>query len=421
MGKILRAFLISLLICWPSLVKADPVNIVGFETGQLGECSSQDGPGPNTVNGGNPRSGDYALELWSGGGQNSYCTLQGFRNGYHQELDLNQGFIRFGFFAPFLPAAQEEILVVKGDEKKFSLRAENTGNLYIYDADGIEVNHFNVLTENQWYLIEVAFDNNTSEYLLKVDGVTLGNSVISLRSGQNAKSVILGESEIINGVEVNYLFDDVQINDSQFPGNGKIKIVKPIGSGFYSDWPGGSFSDVSEIPPDDTSSEISFSTSGADGAQTFDNQSAASAGITGVINAVKQWAECRSDVGAGQPTMWMRMRMSGTDVDSEIAAANVDIAYRDFFAMHLTNPTSGSWTLADLTNTEFGIYESGASANGTTDYCTAMSLMVDFTEPTPTPTPTPTATPTRTPTPTPTNTPTPGGVPRRMMLLGVGR
>lgn len=376
--------IVTLLLLWGGTVHAAVVQICGFETGDATEAVVTSGTfdaGYTVVK----RTGTYALR------SNPTTTAVGymdFRQGGGPDLGAS-AYARFYFRYATKAASGDEPIASftnTGNVLKFELRLNSSGNLVAYDGGAAAVTDGTgaaaTLNAGTWYRIEININEvgagDTDTFTVKVDGVDDITGTDDL-AASNVRSIRLGKTTNRNGNSVDYFYDDLSIDNTTFPGEGQVSIMRPDGDGNVTTWTlcggcaGADWENVDEVPPDgDTTYLVSTLVNTETSNVTL--QSAASAGITGTIAAVKGVVVVKND-GAGNGTFLIRLRSGGTNLDVGGIGATATYAGATGH-LRTTDPSDSlAWTLADLNGLEVGARE-GETTDRTR--VTAMYVMVDY-------------------------------------------
>lgn len=304
----------------------------------------------------------------------SSFSIIGFdSNGIAVGFNLSPVYLRFYIYIVTLPAANsEEILSILSivNAQKMTCRVTSAGNLQVYQSDGttqMGSDGTMVLSLNTWYRIEVKCGKETGgggngEYEVKIDGnVELtGTGVIRF---DNVKSIYLGKRSNRNSQALDYYFDDISVDNSEYPGAGEIYIFKPIGDGAYTAWTigaggGADWTNVDEAPYDSNTTYL-LSTKSVGDASTVTIQSCDTVGVYGAITTIMgYWMIVRN--AATTPSVKLRFRSNATDYDS--AAFTPSALYALYAIIQNTDPaTSAAWTHAGIDALEIGVVENSTS------------------------------------------------------------
>jgi hypothetical protein len=292
-------------------------------------------------------------------------------------------YTRFYFrYATKAASSDEPIAAVMNASSvlKFELRLNSAGNLVAYDATPTVISTgASVLSSGTWYRIEVRVTEvgaGTDTWEVKINGTSELTGTNDL-GASNVLATRFGKTTNRNGNTVDYVYDDIAMSDSAYPGPGQVSIMRPDGDGVATTWTigagaGSDWENVEEVPHDsDTTYLLSTLVSGD--ASTVTLESAAAAGISGTISAVKGLTMVKRDA-ASDGTYQVRLRAGGTNSDSSNATATS--AYTAGQRLLTTDPSdSNPWTTADLDGLEVGIEQ-----NETSDRTrvSAMYVMVDY-------------------------------------------
>lgn len=403
----------------PNKTFGDAVQIYGFETCDSGECSAFTSVGSFFADATGAISGVCGLRLDTTGKNVQNCEIQGLdATGYPIDFNLNLSYLRANvFYGQFPNSVTEELFTFldTSDVVKFYLFIDPSGFIEIRDGSlSIQGTSSTALTILTIERIEVVIPNSSDQVLVYLNGVLVLTSS-NFATGDALGSIKIGRTIGSANNDISYNVDDIQINDSQLPGPGKILKMGPNEAGYISDWTGGTgttFAEIVEIPTDNTTTTLA-DLSGAGAASYFELEDTGAVGISGTIAAIKAWGRAIEGIGTpGQFFFSVGVRSSGVnDINNYATPGSLD--FNNSYRVWANDFNSAApWDLATLDALQIGV-QNGSIISQIID--TTNDVFVDFDDsatPTPTPTPTPTATPTPSPTPTPI---------RLLQALGAGR
>lgn len=289
------------------------------------------------------------------------------------------GKFHFRFPSGGLPASGSEPIVqclTTGSNLKLEIRIDSSGNLSAYNsALTLLGTGATTLAPDTWYRIEIKCETGTSNaYELKIDGVTELSSSSANLHATNHGTFRIGKGTDRNGQSVSYYIDDVVVRDDAFHGDSEIKVLTPTGNASTMQW-SGSYTAVDEIPR----SLADWVTSTApDDVALFAFADAASAGISGTINAVAVNTISVED-SAGTSSAFVRMKSGATNADTTPVELTSPGTAGQLVLLRETDPnTSAAWTTSGVDAVEGGMVENTTSAIRVRCYWVA--LMVDYTE-----------------------------------------
>lgn len=374
-GVVVFLLLGFFFLVFPKSAFAAVVNFNGFETGTTLE-SSFSGAG-SSVQSTIKRTGNYAYRT------NPTTTAIGFvnlgvPNTSGQSSGINMSgimYARFYFYVATLPSANDEEIFCAASTPTVCLRVTSTGVLKLYNNEdttpALLATGITTLSTATWYRIEVSLDSSSSAaYEVLVNGVSDISGTGANFSDTNWFSAFFGKHTNINSNTVDFYYDDIAVSDSGYLGAGRVSLMSPDSEGFYTDWTG-SYTDVKEVPHDSDTTYITSSTSAQ--AKTVGLQSAASAGATGTINAIKSVVIARDE--GGTSGLKLRLRSGSTD-NNTTPGVNLTTSYALLSKVFATDPADGlAWTTADLDGVEAGVLNNVSVATRVT----AIYVMVDST------------------------------------------
>jgi hypothetical protein len=247
-----------------------------------------------------------------------------------------------------LTAAQAAIntLYLKSDNKlKWCFGSVSSGCTAI--ATGTTV-----LPDQTWILLETkqVIDPVVGGMEVKINGIVEFTSFGTNTSGNNIDQFIYGPFTNDNNNAYYYLFDDLALSDSSYIGPGAVLARQgAAGTPTYDTWTknsctGGVIDGCWSDTPFSASSNASSSTSGNAQTMLVSTFSATQTGhgseaVTGISTVNFCTTAIVAKGASGTPSLKIRRRPSGSDIDTTIALATSDVFYTD-----------GVWTpsLSDL-------------------------------------------------------------------------
>jgi hypothetical protein len=349
------------------------LNFTGFETGDGTELSAVSGTA--SIQNSTVRTGGYAVRA------NPTTTATGFvrvgapaAGGNNTQYATATAYITFYFRYATKPASNSEPFFSAVDNlpnDKLSLRLNSSGNATVHNAAGTLIaTGSTVLAVNTWYRIDVKVGTGGSgAWEVKINGVSEASGTASLGINDNS-FILLGKHVNVNGQTVDFFYDDVWIDNAAFPtGEVAVQVMQPDGDGSSTDWTG-AYTAVDELPHNSDTDFISTSTSGHVELVTL--ESAAAAGITGTVLAVKSIGIVRDE--GGSSAFNIRLRSGGTNSNTSNNDPGTNYSLRS--KVNETDPaTSAAWLLAALDSIEVGVVANAAVAHR----CTMLCAMVAYT------------------------------------------
>jgi epidermal growth factor receptor substrate 15 len=365
--------------------------ICGFEQGNLtagvpeytptGTCSVVTSP----VNG-----STYALRANPTTTNNGFASILGLTSAGTTSVAQSNGataWFKFDFRYATKPSANSEEIAVAlnlSNQSKATLRINSDGTISMYQTTagtGLLATGTTVLSANTWYRIEWKVGTESSSnasnavYELKINGT----SEFSGSNGDTTNSangtLALGKRTSRNANTVDFFYDNVVIDDANWPGESYILALVPNGAGNYSGATSGTWQDVDEVPPDDDTTYLGFTSNTSRHSVAL--TSCATAGISGTIHCIQPLLRSRDTASVTVNHIGF-IRTSGTDTDSGTGtnpATGYTITGAKIFS---TDPSdSAAWTTTKLDALEVGVYMS--ASNATEQRVTSMMVMVEFT------------------------------------------
>lgn len=320
--------------------------------------------------------GTYALRTNPTTTGTGYALVGGWASlGQETGLSAITSFNRFYFRFATLPASGDEPIAAISSNNtaagpfKLEVRINSSGQLVAYDTTPtLLATGTTVLSANTWYMIECKAGKGASApWEVKINGTSEISGTSSNLISANSVGIFLGKVINRNGNSVDFFYDDWVIDDATYPGASQLAIMKVTGAGTYTAWTG-AYTNINPIPAQTTT----FISTSSVGAATFTLQSAAAAGISGTILAVRACAYV-SDSG-GSSLLRVRFRSATTDTDTTDNNASGS-GFSLLSNVFTTNPaTSSAWSVSDLASIEVGVY----SNNTTAVKCSSAYVLVLF-------------------------------------------
>lgn len=342
------------------------VNFTGFETGDTVEVGS--GVGTQSFSTTTVRTGTYALRTnptttgvsWR---RVNGLAATGVTSAYNSPTTYYTVYFRYAT----KPAANDEEILAfggTGAEVKWTLRLDSDGHINAYDNNTALLDPgtgTTVLSANTWYLIEVQSGTGASgAYEVKINGTSEFSGTGNLGSPNNG-TIFLGKHVNQNGNSVDFFYDDLAIDNTDYPGAGKVFIQKPTGDGTYTAWTGGTtgtYTDVDEVPHDSDTTYIGDSTSG--NAETTAVQTGTQAGLIGTPKSVKALVVVKDEGGVS--SVKLRFRSNTTD-GTDTTAVDPGASYVLLAKIFNTDPaTSDTWTIGGIDTLQVGVVNNASVA-----------------------------------------------------------
>jgi hypothetical protein len=304
----------------------------------------------------------------------------------------NPTFVRVYLYIGTLPAsASEEFLTIltTGSGTSFTLRVTSAGNIASYiNGTTLLATGTAVLATGTWYRIEGKFGSGAGavcEWKVATAGITAasdGPSVVDGSTTATASStaigfIVVGKNVDRNGNSVNFIFDDLIVSTTAYPGAGQHKCLLPNAAGNYQTWvigagSGSNYQVVNGRPPVGDTSYLDSTTIG--NAETEGMTDSGTAGITGIVNSVMAIATVRRS-GASAGSAKVRFRSGTTDTDA--LAYAVTATYILIGRIFDVDPnTSASWIVGSIDSVEAGMVQESSTV---TTRMTFTAVFVDYT------------------------------------------
>src|SRR3989344_8078676 len=369
----------------------------GFELNSLSndmEIEATGGTGTKTIVTSPVRSGTYAL-------QTTHTSAAGWVRYRFAEANSNGPF----YFRQYLriadyPDAASDIVVLEatGGGNRVSIRLTSAGALQLWDLDGTVAqvgSDSSILSLDSWYRIEIRYDASGGLSAISWDARLDGTSFASTNSGANAASIgriTWGASSAT--ANYNYFWDDIAINTSAFPGEGKIIHLKPNAAGDNTTWligagTGSNFDQVDEVTPDDATTYLSdiIATGLIADDYNIENATAIPSGST--ISAVQVGVR-GGGTGTTVRTFVTRVKASSGGTVEESSSIDWSINgwrtnqegpnTRNYVLSlyDLPGASTSDWLISDLNSAQIGVRHDSLSVNEVR--ASAIWLLVDYAE-----------------------------------------
>src|SRR3989344_1233115 len=370
----------------------------GFELNSLTndvEIETTGGTGTKAIVTSPVRSGTYAL-------QTTHTNAAGWVRYRFAASNSNGPF----YFRQYLriadyPDAASDILVLDatGGGNRVSIRLTATGALQLWDLDGTVAqvgSDSSTLSLNTWYRVELKYDASGGLSAIAWDARLDGTSFASTSSGANASSI----GRITWGApsataNYNYYWDDIAINTSAFPGDGKIIYLFPNAAGDNSGWTigvgsGSNYQQVDETTPDDATTYLSETTSSGAVTDDYNLQDAtATVGASATIKMVQVGIRAGGTSTAAR-TLVSRIKASSSGTTEE--SSSLDFSFNGWQPHHesttehnydlnlydLPGASTSDWTASNLDSAQIGVRHDAASTNEVR--LSTIWLVVDYVE-----------------------------------------
>ena len=353
-----------------------PVNIIGFETGDLNERGTTAGSSVN-VQSTIKRSGSYALRINPGALNTSlYRVGSPGTNGTIGTIVTTDIYFGFYFYYVTKPASSNEPLAstnTGSSTLRLELRLNSDGTLSVYDqAANLITTGSTVLDASTWYKIDI----RSSVGVSAAYEVRINNTVeMSGTADQSASAnffVVVGKSAIRGSQAVDFYYDDLWVDTAGYaPGSYNIGIMKPM-SDSTNAWIG-SYADIDEVPIDVANYVVSNGTSAA----TFNMQTFADTGIPDscTIHVVKGYSYgADTDNETNSYSVGVRSNVTNS-MTSNFNTTNTAV---EMSKITTADPnTSTTWTKSGLEAAKIRLNEANASADNMRVY--AAFFMVAYT------------------------------------------
>lgn len=358
-----------------------PLNIIGFETGDLSERLSGVGTS-STVQSAIKHSGDYALRTNPGAANSAnYRIAYNAAAGNTVSIPVSTLYLSFYFYYAVKAASADEPIAtaLTGSAGiRLEVRLTSSGNLAVYDsALSLVATGATILSQDTWYRIDLQSNSGVAAaYELKLNGTVELSGTANQTASANYQAG-LGKTNNRNSQAVDYYYDDVWLDSTDYaPANYAIARLDPV-SDDVNGW-SGTYADIDETPI--SQAEYVSSTGGAAPmTATFNIESFASAGITvsSTIHLTKAFSWV-ADPSATTNTYTYGI-MSGATINTT-NSFNAGTSAAEISKLYVNDPsTTTSWTQVGLEASKLHVGEGTASVSSMQVY--AAFMMVAYTAP----------------------------------------
>lgn len=365
----------------PSVTRGT-VQFSGLETGDLTEFKTSSGT--LSVQGSTVRTGSYALRTNPTTTAVGYATLGTLlTTGAGGTAGIETSYVRFYFRYATKPSSASEPIFQASNAgaKKFALRIDSTGALKAYDsANSLLATGSTTLSSGTWYRLEAKVGTGTSaDWEVKINGTSEISGTGNLgTNGTNEAD--FGKRTNENGQSVDFFYDDIRWADDAYPGVGECRLAVPRAHGVSTPWTGsgpGSHWEQLDDAPNNGDTDYVFSDASVGSAEMMAMQSAATAGISGVIAAVKAVVVVKSHDSIGSDIGSVKARLrSGSTNDDGAAYATVVGSYQVLQRVYSLDPaTWTAWSTSSFNTCEVGAVENSGLFESR---MTAVYLEADF-------------------------------------------
>ena len=355
----IRKLLLAILLI-PSLAFAAPRNIEGFDTGDASGLAAAL-TGTASFDSTTKHNGTHSLRVNPSGGTASYGQIKCISStGAVTDCNASSLYIRFWFRYTTISSDAEKVIQVtnSGGTAVAFLTVQSAGTLFklfnsgfsqaqTYDYSGFS-GGFNSGT---WYRIELFINQSGDAWTMRINGTQVMNGSGTDFGVNDIDSVELGRQTNLNSSTTDWYYDDVQINDSAFPGDGVVTQLVPNATGATNNWTNdytaideATFSDADTVVSNGSANQISRY-----GLKTLDGTSSIA-----VVKPFVRYKEASSSSGA-------QIGLYSNTTESITTAANPSTTYTHYGAIHSVDPaTSSAWTEAGLDALQLEIKQSTA-------------------------------------------------------------
>lgn len=279
------------------------------------------------------------------------------------------------------PSAQTQILHIGGTSGSLhlvSIRCNTDRTLQLYNEEDSSTigSASSALSLNTWYLVELSLDTTTlssSAVEGKINCVSFASGTANLANGQSRCRV--GNPN--TSTTYNIYFDNIAINDNSgsfqnsYPGQGKIIHLRPNAAGDNAAWTG-SYTDIDEVTPDDTTTKLSSNT--LDQITDVNIDSPSALGDQDTINVVAVGVRYNGVGASANASFVLRIKASASGTVEESSAitpsnttwvTNANAVPRNYplVLYDLPGASTTPWKKNDLEQAQIGVRLSSTSTN----------------------------------------------------------
>jgi len=349
------------------------LNIVGYETGSITEALGIFGGA--SIQSVVTRTGTYALQCTNAGPGSFAFVTMGAPGPFGSEavFTTTNLYSRFYFQPAALPLSEQVFheVVASGGALKFRLTLNPTGTISAYDsALTLLGTSTQTITAAAWNFIQVYTGTGVAgNYEIRLGGVTILSGIANLTAFTNS-FIRLGRAANLTPEVVTFYYDDISLDDAEFPGPARILLSRPIADGAFTAWTG-DWTTIGNIPP---SGAIFNSTAVSNAAESVDIQTALTIGLSDQVRCVKPFNITRRSVG-GPASVISRTVYNGFSYNTS-AFIFVATSYDMFAQVWDRIPgTTQPWVISAFNAIEPGVVR-GLGGTATLE-CTTLAAMVE--------------------------------------------
>lgn len=351
--------LLAAILLVPSLALAAPRNIVSFDTNDASELAAAlTGTASfSTTN----HNGGYSLRVNPNGATASYGEVKCLAaNGGATDCNASGMYVRFWFNYTTISNDAEKVLEFQnsGGTPVAFLTVQSAGTLFkLFNSGFSQAETYDYSTfsggfnSGTWYRIELFLNQSGDAWTMKINGTQVMNGSGTDFGTNDIDSVRFGRSSNLNSSTTDWYFDDVQLNDSAFPGDGVVTMLVPNINGATNQWTNG-FDNINEVTLDDGDTVVSNGSANQVsryGVKTLDGTSSIA-----VIKPMARMKEASSSSGSQVGTY-------SNTTETLTTAANPSTTFTYYGSVHATDPaTASAWTESGLDALQLEIKQSTA-------------------------------------------------------------
>jgi len=355
----MRVLCALILLLLTTVAHAARLELTGFESGDTSECQTQ--TGTFSVQSTTVYSGTYAFQANPTGTAIGSCTLTTINA---SGASVNGGgtiplYVTFRWRAGTLPASgSEEIfaaLALSASDKMF-LRVTSAGKLQVYSSVNAQMGSdgTTTLVVDTWYLLQVKVGHGSpGPYEVRINGAVELSGTGNLNAANGHSQRVFGKATNRSGNTVNFYYDDIAVDDTDYPPGGPIVALHPDANGSTMQWTNGTgasnYTQVNEVVPSTT--EYVQSVAQNDVALFHFG---ALPGTVGLPIAAVKVTQRVAENSSGGTTYTVRIRSGATNSDSTAADVGNTAYVTRQRLLGLDPATAAAWTVAGVNAVEAG-------------------------------------------------------------------
>jgi hypothetical protein len=356
-------------------------NHAGGETGSTKELDTV--IGTCSISATQHHSGTYSIKCNPTTTATGGFTLRQYSTtGVPASLNIATIRLSFWLYIDTDPSADAEVIFDLDDSSagyKCYAYQDSDHKIHLYNSADAEVFVSDALPTGQWVRIGFTIGTGASAVWDVTIGSTSVGSGTSNMGANNTALVYLGKFVNSTGKSVIWYFDDIVIDDADYPNIGAIiEVMQANADGTDTKWTasaGNRWDCVDEIPAD--AANYIYSTKTSNDRDGVNLESASNAGISGTVNAVKVHANLyRHAASNGAARMGLLSGATYSETSANYTTTSTETMLQAYYVVDPAD--SGAWTLSDLDSLQLTVVERSTTYQSR---CSGICATVLFTPP----------------------------------------